>query len=69
MTANVEANYSRGGLQQSVLDAIVADGYDPDDLDPEALTPAEEFHTFGRAATIGLAEAATREATEDDDNG
>lgn len=59
MTANVEANYTRGGLRQSVLDAIVADGYDPDDLDPEALTPAEEFHTFGRAATVALAEAAS----------
>jgi len=59
MTANVEANYTRGGLHQSVLDAIVADGYDPDDLDPEALAPAEEFHTFGRAATVALAEAAS----------
>ena len=59
MTANVEANYTRGGLQQAVLDAIVADGYDPDDLDPEALAPAEEFHTFGRAATVALAEAAS----------
>ncbi|MGB3736066.1 MAG: methyltransferase domain-containing protein [Ilumatobacter sp.] len=59
MTGNVEANYTRGGLQQSVLDAIVADGYDPDDLDPEALAPAEEFHTFGRSATVALAEAAS----------
>ena len=59
MTANVEANYTRGGLQHAVLDAIVADGHDPDDLDPEALAPAEEFHTFGRAATIALADAAS----------
>ncbi len=58
MTRNVEGNYSRGGLQQAVLDAIVADGFDPDDLDPLALTPAEEFHTFGRAATVALADAA-----------
>lgn len=58
MTADVQAHYTRGGLQQAVLDAIVADGYDPDDLDPEALTPAEEFHTFSRAATVDLAEAA-----------
>ena len=58
MAANVESNYARGGLQQAVLDAIVADGYDPDHLDPEALAPAEEFHTFGRAATVALADAA-----------
>ncbi len=64
MTANVSANYTRGDLQQSVLAAIIADGYDPDDLDPEALTPAEEFHTFGRAATVALAEAAS--ITSDD---
>ncbi len=59
MTANVEANYTRGGLQESVLDAIVTDGYDPHHLDPEALAPAEEFHTFGRAGTVALAEAAS----------
>jgi sarcosine/dimethylglycine N-methyltransferase len=59
MASNVESNYTRGGLQQAVLDAIVADGYDPDQLDPEALAPAEEFHTFGRAATVALADAAS----------
>ncbi|WP_436792902.1 class I SAM-dependent methyltransferase [Actinospongicola halichondriae] len=64
MTENVQANYSRGGLQQAVLDALVADGFDPDDLDPDALTPAEEFHTFGRVATIALAEAAAITATD-----
>ena len=58
MTRNVEHNYSRGGLRQAVLEAIVADGFDPDDLDPESLAPAEEFHTFGRAATVALADAA-----------
>ncbi len=65
MTGNVEANYSRGGLRQAVLDAIVADGYDPDDLDPEALSPAEEFHTFSRAGTVALAEAASISADDE----
>ncbi len=59
MTANVETNYSRGGLQQAVLDAIVAAGMDPDDLDPDLLAPAEEFHTLGRPATVALADAAS----------
>jgi SAM-dependent methyltransferase len=58
-TEAVEANYSRGGLLQAVLDALVADGYDPDDLPPDALTPAEEFHTFSRAGTVALAAAAS----------
>lgn len=58
MTSDVERNYTRGGLQRTVLEAIVADGFDPDDLDPDALAPAEEFHTFGRAATVALADAA-----------
>jgi ubiquinone/menaquinone biosynthesis C-methylase UbiE len=54
----VEQHYTRGDLQQKVLAAIVEAGYDPDALDPEALAPAEEFHTLGRAATIALADAA-----------
>lgn len=59
MTKNVESNYTHGGLQQAVLEAIVADGFDPDHLDPEALAPVEEFHTFGRIATVALADAAS----------
>lgn len=58
MSDAVQQHYTSGTLQRSVLDAIVAAGHDPDHLDPAALTPAEEFHTFGRAATIALAEAA-----------
>ena len=64
MTRNVEGNYSRGGLQQAVLEAIVAAGFDPDNLDPDALAPAEEFHTFGRAGTVALAEAAAITAAD-----
>jgi ubiquinone/menaquinone biosynthesis C-methylase UbiE len=54
----VEQHYTRGDLQQAVLNAIVESGHDPDALDPDALAPAEEFHTLGRAATIVLADAA-----------
>lgn len=54
----VEAHYTRGDLQEAVLAALVAAGHDPDHLNPDALAPAEEFHTFGRAGTIALAEAA-----------
>ena len=54
----VQQHYTTGRLQQAVLAALVAAGHDPDALDPEALAPAEEFHTFGRQATVALAEAA-----------
>lgn len=47
-----------------VLAAHVEAGYDPDKLDPEALAPAEEFHTLGHPATTALAEAAKICATD-----
>lgn len=56
--SEIQGHYTRGHLQASVLDAIVAAGHDPDHLDPAALAPAEEFHTFGRRATLELADAA-----------
>lgn len=55
---DVQQHYSSGHLQVAVLAAIVEAGYDPEHLDPEALAPAEEFHTLGRQATIALADAA-----------
>ncbi len=57
--AAVRAHYTSGHLQEAVLGALVAAGHDPADLDPEALAPAEEFHTLGRLATIALADAAS----------
>jgi protein-L-isoaspartate O-methyltransferase len=64
MTNPVEAHYTRGGLLESVLAAIRAAGHDPDALDPEALGPAEEFHSLGRPATIALADAAGISGTD-----
>ena len=51
-------HYSRGGLMESILDGLAESGHDPDDLDADDLATFEEFHTFGRAATIALADAA-----------
>lgn len=56
--SDVQRHYTRGGLLDSVLEAIREAGHDPDHLDPEVLAPAEEFHTLGRPASIELAEAA-----------
>lgn len=58
ISEEVQKHYTVGHLQEAVLAAIVESGYDLDNLDPEALAPAEEFHTLGRPATIALAEAA-----------
>jgi len=64
MSESVQQHYSSGTLQERVLAAIREAGHDPDHLDAEALTPAEEFHTFGRPATIALAEAAAITAAD-----
>ncbi|MCU1359497.1 MAG: Methyltransferase type 11 [Ilumatobacteraceae bacterium] len=61
---SVQQHYTRGNLQEAVLAALIATGNDPDALDPDALSPAEEFHTLGRMATIALADAAA--ITSDD---
>jgi ubiquinone/menaquinone biosynthesis C-methylase UbiE len=64
MADAVARHYTRGDLQQTVLQAIVDSGHDPDDLDPDALAPAEEFHTLGRLATVALADAAEVRAAD-----
>lgn len=50
-------HYSRGGLMESILEGLTESGHDPDALDADALATMEEFHTFGRAATVALADA------------
>jgi ubiquinone/menaquinone biosynthesis C-methylase UbiE len=64
LTDDVQRHYTTGHLQANVLAALVEAGYDPDHLDPEALAPAEEFHTLGRMATIALADAAKITASD-----
>ena len=61
---SVQDHYTRGDLHEAVLSAVVAAGHDPDALDFDTLAPAEEFHTFGRAATVALAEAAAISADD-----
>lgn len=55
---NVEEHYSRSGLLDEILAALIAAGADVDALTLGDLAPVEEFHTFGRLATVALAEAA-----------
>ena len=47
----VARHYGRAGILQRLLDAVVAAGGDPDDLDPDVISAADEFHLGGVAAT------------------
>jgi SAM-dependent methyltransferase len=53
--ATVASHYANTGLEQAVLDALVASGKDIARLVPADLAPVDEFHTGGRQATIDLA--------------
>ena len=57
MTNPVESHYTSGRLADAILDALRSAGHDPENLDPEALAPLEDFHALGRAATVALADA------------
>jgi SAM-dependent methyltransferase len=58
----VAQHYAQGGLEQAILDALLASGKDLDRLTPGDLSPADEFHTGGREATASFAEQAGFEA-------
>ena len=62
---DVQRHYTVGHLQEGILAALLEAGYDPDNLNPEALAPAEDFHTLGRPATTALAEAAKITSTDE----
>ena len=52
---DVARHYTRGGLEQRILDALAADGKDIDKLAPSDLSGADEFHLGWRPATVELA--------------
>ena len=52
---SVQQHYSRGGLLESILEALQAAGKDPDRLTGDDLLAVDEFHTRGRVATRELA--------------
>ncbi|MDJ0354598.1 class I SAM-dependent methyltransferase [Paenarthrobacter sp. PH39-S1] len=56
--ANVVRHYSRGDLQERLLEALQAEGRDPDHLHQEDLAGADEFHIGGIKATEDLASSA-----------
>jgi SAM-dependent methyltransferase len=54
----IAEQYYRGGLLDTLLNALAAAGKDVDALQPDDLTPLEEFHVGARPATLALAELA-----------
>ncbi|MDQ4092999.1 MAG: class I SAM-dependent methyltransferase [Actinomycetota bacterium] len=50
----VVQHYSRAGLEQQILDVLTTVGADLEHLDPDQLTPVDEFHIGGRSATVEL---------------
>lgn len=53
--AKVAGHYTRGGLEETILQAVVRMGLDPDRLKAIDLAPADEFHLGGLDATRELA--------------
>jgi SAM-dependent methyltransferase len=56
-TDPVEMHYSRGNLMEMIDVGLAESGLDPQHLELDTLAPIEEFHTFGSAATVALADA------------
>lgn len=52
----VAAHYSRSGLSEAILSALVASGKDIDNLVPAELAGADEFHFGWRPATVRFAQ-------------
>jgi SAM-dependent methyltransferase len=57
-TRAIEAYWSRAGIGQAILDALVALGKDLDALTVDDLAPLDQFHGGGKPATVRLARLA-----------
>jgi ubiquinone/menaquinone biosynthesis C-methylase UbiE len=55
----VERHYGRGGILESILDALSRMGKDVERLAPADLAAVDEFHIRGREATVELAARAS----------
>jgi len=51
----VARHYGQAGIAEAILAALAATGKSVERLTPDDLAPIDEFHTRGRAATVGLA--------------
>ena len=55
--------YDGPEIVDTLLDALIHAGLDPDALDIDDLAPLDEFHALGRAATLALAELTAPQPT------
>jgi len=55
-------HYRHGALEDALLEGLKAAGKDLDNLTPDDLAPADEFHIGGRQATVGFAAAISPDA-------
>ncbi|HKW35063.1 MAG TPA: class I SAM-dependent methyltransferase [Candidatus Acidoferrum sp.] len=53
--AKVAGHYTRGGLEETIMQAVARMGLEPDRLNAMDLAPADEFHVGGLDATRELA--------------
>ncbi|CAN5721670.1 class I SAM-dependent methyltransferase [soil metagenome] len=51
---DITRHYEHGALEKALLDALTANGKDPDRLTAADLAPVDEFHIGGRQATLEL---------------
>ena len=57
MVSSVEQHYANDGIVERILDALAQAGYNIEDLDPDVLAAADEFHVGGREGTTHVAAA------------
>ena len=54
----INKHYGISGILNSILDGLESSGKDTHSLNPEDLSPIDEFHTRGKESTIELADVA-----------
>jgi len=57
MAESVEQHYGNDGIVQRIVEALTQSGFDMENLDPDVLAGADEFHIGGREGTIQVASA------------
>ncbi len=55
MTESVEGHYGNEGIVERIVQALTDAGFDTENLDPDVLAGADEFHIGGREGTLNVA--------------
>ena len=57
MVESVEQHYGNDGIVDRIVGALTQSGFDMENLDPDVLAGADEFHIGGREGTVHVASA------------